>query len=104
MVLAGKVNKGLVNLIQNAGGRAVGLSGMDRAPDRGEDARREAGLRRRDRRHPSRTDHPDLLEKGLHPVVSTIGCDKQGKQHNINADTAAASIAGALRAGRERST
>ncbi|HAX40203.1 MAG TPA: acetylglutamate kinase, partial [Clostridiales bacterium] len=40
----------------------------------------------------------DLLEKGYIPVVSTIGCDKAGNVYNINADTAAAYIAGALQA------
>jgi len=42
----------------------------------------------------------DLLEKGYIPVVSTLGCDKQGHTYNINGDTAAASIAGALQAER----
>ena len=42
----------------------------------------------------------DLLEKGYIPVVSTIGCDKQGNAYNINGDTAAAFIAGALGAQR----
>ena len=38
----------------------------------------------------------DVLEKGYIPVVSTIGCDDEGNVYNINADTAAASIAGRL--------
>ena len=38
----------------------------------------------------------DLLDRGYIPVVSTVGCDKQGNVYNINADTAAARIAGAL--------
>jgi acetylglutamate kinase len=38
----------------------------------------------------------DLLEKGYIPVVSTIGCDMQGNVYNVNADTAAARIAGAI--------
>ena len=38
----------------------------------------------------------DVLEKGYIPVVSTIGCDDEGNLYNINADTAAARIAGAL--------
>ena len=42
----------------------------------------------------------DLLEKGYIPVVSTIGCDKEGNVYNINGDTAAAYIAGALGAER----
>ena len=42
----------------------------------------------------------DLLEKGYIPVVSTIGCDQAGNAYNINGDTAAAYIAGALKAKR----
>lgn len=42
----------------------------------------------------------DLLEKGYIPVVSTVGCDRQGNSFNINGDTAAAFIAGALKAER----
>ena len=42
----------------------------------------------------------DLLEKGYIPVVSTLGCDEQGNTYNINGDTAAACIAGALGAER----
>ena len=41
-----------------------------------------------------------LLEKGYIPVISTVGCDKQGNTYNINGDTAAAHIAGALNAAR----
>ena len=40
----------------------------------------------------------DVLEKGYIPVVSTIGCDSEGNAYNINADTAAARIAGTLKA------
>ena len=42
----------------------------------------------------------DLLEKGYIPVVSTVGCDKKGNVYNINADTAAAYIAGSMEATR----
>ena len=42
----------------------------------------------------------DLLEKGYIPVISTIGCDRDGNTYNINGDTAAAFIAGALGAER----
>ena len=97
MVLAGKVNKGLVNLIQNVGGRAVGLSGMDGHLI-------EAQMLNEDLGYVGEivAIHPepikDLLEKGYIPVVSTLGCDKAGNVYNINADTAAAYIAGALEA------
>lgn len=97
MVLAGKVNKGLVNLIQNVGGRAVGLSGMDGHLIEAKMLDEKLGyVGEIVAIHPEPI--KDLLEKGYIPVVSTIGCDKQGNTYNINADTAAAYIAGALRA------
>ena len=97
MVLAGKVNKGLVNLIQNVGGRAVGLSGMDGHLIEAQMLDEKLGyVGEIVAIHPEPI--KDLLEKGYIPVVSTIGCDKQGNTYNINADTAAAYIAGALAA------
>ena len=63
MVLAGKINKTLVNLIELKGGSAIGL---------------------------------DVIDKGYIPVVSTVGYDDAGNIYNINADTAAARLAGAL--------
>jgi acetylglutamate kinase len=97
MVLAGKVNKGLVNLIQNVGGRAVGLSGMDGHLIEAQMLNEELGyVGEIVAIHPEPI--KDLLEKGYIPVVSTLGCDKQGNVYNINADTAAAYIAGALEA------
>ena len=97
MVLAGKVNKGLVNLIQNAGGRAIGISGMDGHLIEAKMLDEKLGyVGEIVAIHPEPI--KDLLEKGYIPVVSTIGCDKQGNTYNINADTAAAYIAGALQA------
>ena len=97
MVLAGKVNKSLVNLIQNKGGKAIGLSGMDghlieakmRDPELGY-VGEITGV----------NVQPllDMLDRGYIPVVSTLGCDNEGNIYNINADTAAARIAGALQA------
>ena len=97
MVLAGKVNKGLVNLICAKGVPAVGLSGADGML---------IEVRQKD---PAlgfvgeiANVHPqiitDLLEKEYIPVISTVGCDREGHIYNINADTAAARIAGALHA------
>ena len=40
----------------------------------------------------------DLLDSGYIPVISTVGCDSEGNTYNINADTAAARIAGSLKA------
>ena len=97
MVLAGKVNKGLVNLIQNVGGRAVGISGMDGHLIEAQMLDEKLGyVGEIVAIHPEPI--KDLLEKGYIPVVSTIGCDKVGNTYNINADTAAAYIAGALQA------
>lgn len=97
MVLAGKVNKGLVNLIQNAGGRAIGISGMDGHLIEAKMLDEKLGyVGEIVAIHPEPI--KDLLEKGYIPVVSTIGCDKAGNTYNINADTAAAYIAGALQA------
>ena len=99
MVLAGKVNKTLVNLLEMNGGRAMGISGMDG---------RLIEAKMKDERlgyvgkitNVNITPVIDLLEKGYIPVISTIGCDEQGNAYNINGDTAAAYIAGALNAER----
>ncbi len=97
MVLAGKINKNLVNLLQNIGGKAMGLCGTD-------------GHLIEARQLDPRLGYVgeitninvepilDLLEKGYIPVISTIGCDSEGNIYNINADTAAARIAGMLKA------
>jgi len=99
MVLAGKINKTLVKLLEAKGGKAMGVSGIDGHMIR---------CRVKDERlgfvgdivdvnvQPIR----DLLEKDYIPVVSTVGCDMDGHTYNINADTAAAHIAGALQAER----
>ena len=99
MVLAGKINKTLVNLLQMNGGKAMGISGMDG---------RLIEAKIRDERlgyvgdvvHVNIEPVTDLLEKGYIPVISTIGCDRDGNTYNINGDTAAAHIAGALGAER----
>ena len=99
MVLAGKINKTLVNLLEMKGGNAMGLSGMDgrlieakvKDPRLG-----YVGEVTRINIQPVF----DLLEKGYIPVISTLGCDGQGNAYNINGDTAAASVAGALHAER----
>ncbi len=99
MVLAGKVNKTLVNLLENKGGRAVGLSGMDgRLIEAVQKDPRLGYVGEVVKIHPAPI--TDLLEKGYIPVVSTIGCDRAGNAYNINGDTAAAYIAGALGAER----
>ena len=99
MVLAGKVNKTLVNLLQMKGGHAVGVSGIDGGIIEAamkDEALGYVGKITRIRPQPI----TDLLEKNYIPVVSTVGCDSEGNTYNINGDTAAAFIAGALNAER----
>jgi acetylglutamate kinase len=97
MVLAGKINKSLVNLLEVKGGRAMGLSGMDDRMILCEMKNPELGFVGKITKV-NVTPITDLLEKGYIPVISTVGCDKQGNVYNINADTAAAYIAGAMQA------
>jgi len=99
MVLAGKINKTLVNLIQMKGGHAVGLSGIDGGilEAKVKDERLGfVGEITKVRPQPI----TDLLEKNYIPVVSTVASDRQGNTYNINGDTAAAYLAGALGAER----
>ena len=99
MVLAGKVNKTLVNLLEMKGGKAMGISGMDGCLIEAEVKDERLGFVGRVT-NVNIEPITDLLEKGYIPVISTIGCDKQGNAYNINGDTAAAYIAGALGAER----
>ena len=99
MVLAGKVNKTLVNLLEMKGGKAIGLSGMDgRLIEAKVKDERLGFVGEITRIHIKPV--TDLLNNGYIPVVSTVGCDKAGNAYNINGDTAAAHIAGALNAER----
>ncbi|MBE6531162.1 MAG: acetylglutamate kinase [Ruminococcaceae bacterium] len=95
MVLAGKVNKNLVNLIQNKGGKAIGLCGIDGHMIKAEMLDKKLGYVG-EITDVNVTPILDVLEKGYIPVISTIGCDDEGNSYNINADTAAARIAGQL--------
>ena len=99
MVLVGKVNRDIVSSINRHGSLAVGLSGED------------AGLIRAAARNPElgfvgdvESVNPAIIERllaeDLIPVVSTIGADLTGQAYNINADTVAAAVAGALGAER----
>ncbi len=99
MVLAGKVNKSLVNLLQHKGVNAVGLSGIDAHMIRAVMKDPELGYVGRI------TDVDvslvrDVMDAGYVPVISTLGADDEGNIYNINADTAAAWIAGAMGAER----
>jgi len=96
-VLAGKVNKNLVKQLNMAGGNAIGLSGLDSGLIEASPLNPELGYVGN-----ITNINPDvildLLDMGYIPVVSTIGYDSEGNVYNINADTAAARIAGALNA------
>ena len=99
MVLAGKINKTLVNLLEMKGGKAMGISGMDgRLIEAKMKDPRLGYVGEITQIHIQPV--LDLLEKGYIPVVSTLGCDREGHAYNINGDTAAAYIAGALHAER----
>lgn len=99
MVLAGKVNKSLVALLESYGGNAMGISGIDGRLI-------EATTKSEQLGYVGKVTHInvdpifDLLNSGYIPVISTIGCDTDGNVYNINGDTAAAHIAGALGAKR----
>ena len=97
MVLSGKINKGLVNLIQNMGGKAMGLCGCDGHIIEAEALDEKLGYVGK---ITNVNVQPilDVLEKGYIPVISTVGCDKDNNIYNINADTAASKIAGMLKA------
>ncbi len=99
MVLAGKVNKTLVNYLEEKGAKAIGLSGMDgRLIEAQIKDERLGYVGEITKINPNPI--LDLLEKGYIPVISTLGCDRNGNTYNINGDTAAARIAGALKAER----
>ena len=99
MVLAGKVNKSLVTLVQSKGGHAIGLSGIDGGLIEAQIKDERLGyVGKITKIRPQPI--TDLLEKNYIPVVSTVASDRQGNVYNINGDTAAAFIAGALGAER----
>ncbi len=97
MVLAGKVNKSLVGLIESIGGKAIGLTGMDGSLIEAKMLDERLGYVG-EITHIEEQTILDILDKGYIPVISTVGFDKEGHVYNINADTAAARIAGKLRA------
>jgi acetylglutamate kinase len=112
MVLSGQINKQIVASISAAGGRAVGLSGKDgglirvrklsrttRDPDSNIEKVVDLGFVG----EPERVD-PYVLEvlrdTDVIPVIAPLGCDEAGCTFNINADTVAGALAGALQATR----
>ena len=97
MVLAGKVNKSLVNLIECTGGKSVGLCGLDGHLIEAETLDEKLGYVGKITKV-NIDPITDLLDHGYIPVVSTLGCDMDGHVYNINADTAAAKIAAEMKA------
>ena len=97
MVLAGKVNKDLVALIGSAGGKAIGLCGIDGGMIEARPVSKALGFVGE---VVSVDTKPvlDALNAGYIPVISSLGYDKEGNVYNINADTAASRIAGELKA------
>ncbi|WP_366923220.1 acetylglutamate kinase [Metallumcola ferriviriculae] len=109
MVLAGKINKEIVSLINQNGGKAVGLSGKDasfiQAKQKLAFIENEHGQRQEvDLGHVGAVAaiNPEIIntviEKGYIPVVAPIGLGEDGESYNINADTVAGEVAGALAA------
>ena len=99
MVLSGKVNKSLVNFLEMKGGKSMGISGIDGKLIEAQSKNEKLGFVGEITKI---NIEPvlDLLGKGYIPVISTVGCDNDGNAYNINGDTAAAYIAGALNAKR----
>ncbi len=97
MVLAGKVNKDLVMLLQRAGGKAMGMCGLDGKMIQAEQLNPDLGF------VGEITDiNPEVINTALNngyiPVISTVAAGKNGEVYNINADTAAARIAAEMKA------
>jgi acetylglutamate kinase len=112
MVLAGTVNKYVSNLITRAGALAVGICGKDggmirarkvertrKNPDTGVEEKIDLGLVGEPAAIDVRVIHA-LTGGGLVPVIAPVGVDADGQTYNINADTVAAAVAGALNATR----
>ena len=112
MVLSGAINKQIVNVINSAGGTAIGLSGKDggliqasklRRTMRDEQSNIESILDLGFVGEPSRV-NPQILtsleQAGMIPVIAPIGVGPNGETYNINADTVAGAIAGGIGAAR----
>lgn len=97
MVLAGKINKSLVNLLESFGGKALGLCGIDGHMMKCCKENEKLGYVGKITRINTKV-ITDTLDAGYIPVVSTVGYDDEGHIYNVNADTASAVIAGALNA------
>ena len=99
MVLAGKTNKDLVNLLEQQGGRAIGLCGIDGRMISAKKIEGEADLGYvGEVTGVDATVLRDALDRGYIPVIATLGCREDGTVYNINADSAACRIAAELHA------
>lgn len=97
MVLAGKINKNLVMMLSESGGKALGLSGIDGGMLKCEKHKGEVDLGFvGDVVDVDAGPIEDALAGGYIPVVATVGTDGEGNVYNVNADTAAARIAAAM--------
>ncbi len=99
MVLAGKVNKSLVSLLEQHGGQALGLCGSDGGMIQVKklEAQEDLGFVG-EITGVNVQPITDALDRGYIPVIATVATDREGQVYNINADTAAARIAAALKA------
>ena len=97
MVLAGKISKNLCKLIGSIGGKAIGLSGLDGGMIECKIQDEKLGFVG-DIVKVNAEPILDVLTAGYIPVISTVGFDSEGNSYNVNADTAAAAIAGELEA------
>lgn len=96
-VLAGKVNKNLVKLIMNGGGRAVGLCGIDNKLLEAKKIKDELGYVGTVTQVNNEI-IKDAIKSGYIPVIASIAMDDEGHSYNVNADYAAAAIADSLEA------
>ncbi len=99
MVLSGRVNKRIVQAINEQGGRAIGLSGKDANLIECETANPALGLVGNPVKIDPRIIH-SLFRDEIIPVIAPLGFGKDGETFNINGDTAAGAIAAALKADR----
>lgn len=97
MVLAGKTNKDLVSLIGQLGGKAIGLCGIDGGMIKAKKIEGDYGFVG-EITNINTEPITQAIESGYIPVIATVGTDCNGQTYNINADTAAAEIAAALKA------
>lgn len=97
MVLAGKINKELVHRLGALGAKSIGICGIDGGLLLCEKESEDLGFVGKITGVNTQVIE-DCLEQGYLPVVSTVGYDNEGNIYNVNADTAASAIAGALKA------